>query len=312
MSEISSQAPTVSVIVPAYNAARYITDCLESISRQRGNIPLEIIVVDDGSTDGTRDKVDAFGRARLIKQENAGPSAARNRGIEEAAGDYVAFLDSDDLWAEDKLAVQMEIFRTHPEVALVFGNCLRFSDHGPLGEPFFLDSGLNESYWGDPVVVEDAYVKLFETNYIPTGSVVLRKSCLDACGMFDESKRYVEDLDLWLRIAFKFPIAFTKHVCQLKRQHEGCVSNDAELMTVAFIQVLEQQRKRHGDLLKAKGIHLRPRYAMEYCVLGYRCEREGRRAEARRWYSKALLTYPSARPAYYYLRSFWDRVAKVD
>jgi len=308
MTEISGPDPVVSVIVPAYNAARYIPECLESVLRQRGGVPLEIIVVDDGSTDRTRDIVEAFGGVRLIEQNNAGPSAARNRGIGASRGDYVAFLDSDDLWTEDKLTVQMEIFRTHPEASLVFGDCLKFDRDGPFKESFFHESGLTQEFWGDPVLVRDPYIKLFENNYIPTGSVVLRKECLRASGMFDKEKRYVEDLDLWLRVAFHFPVAYTTHVCQLKRQHGDCVSNNAELMTTAFIEVLEQQRLSHGELLKDRGVRLHPRYAMEYCVLGDRCEREGRRADARRWYLKGFFAHPSVRPAYYLFRSFLSGV----
>jgi glycosyltransferase involved in cell wall biosynthesis len=309
MAEHSDHALLVSVIVPAYNASRHILQCLDSIAAQRGGVPVEIIVVDDGSTDDTREKVEAFGRARLIQQENAGPSAARNRGIREAKGEFVAFLDSDDLWTEDKLAVQMSLFRAHPEAALIFGDCLKFNDKGHFEQSFFAEACLTEGFWEHPAFVKDAYVKLFRINYIPTGSVVLRKSCLEKSGLFDESRRYVEDLDLWLRVAYHFPLAYTPHVCQLKRQHEECVSNNVQAMTLAHIDVLSYQRREHGDLLRARGIRLRPRFSMEYCLLGYRSECQGELGQARRWYLKGFTTYPSLRPAYYLLRTLWRRLA---
>jgi len=304
MTPPSTRPPLVSAVIPAYNAARYITECLHSIAGQEGDIPLEIIVVDDGSTDDTREKVLAFGGTRLIQQTNAGPSAARNRGIREAKGEFIAFLDSDDLWTKDKLSVQIAILASLPDAAMVFGDCQRFDDTGRLDEPFFVAAGLDEAFWGDPLLVKDRYLKLFRVNYVPTGSVVLRKSCLSTAGVFDEKKRYVEDLDLWFRIAYHFPFAYTTHLCQLKRQHEQCVSNNAEAMSLAHIAVLEEQRRLHGDVLGSHGIRLEPRFCLEYCLLGDRCEREGRSAAARRWYLKALRTYPSLRPAYYFLRTY--------
>jgi glycosyltransferase involved in cell wall biosynthesis len=303
MNPQSPPAPIVSVIVPAYNAGRYITQTLESIAAQQGDFRTEIIVVDDGSTDDTREKVHAFDKARVITQQNAGPSAARNRGVAAAQGAYVAFLDSDDLWTEKKLAVQMPIFDEHPEIAMVFGDCQRFDVNGPIAEPFFREAGLGEDFWGGPVIVKDPYLKLFRTNYIPTGSAVVRKSCLEAAGGFDEQMRYVEDLDMWLRLAYLFPVAYTPHLCQLKRQHGANVSNNAEAMTLGHIQVLTRQREMHGDLLRANGIRLASQFCMEYCLLGYRYEREGNVPEARRWYWKGMCTQPSLRPLYYLART---------
>ena len=307
MTAKTTQHPLVSVIIPAFNATRYITESLNSIAAQRGGIPTEVIVVDDGSTDDTREKVCSFGGLRLIEQANAGPSAARNRGIAAAKGEYIAFLDADDLWTEDKLMVQMAIFRARPEVAMVIGDCQKFDENGPMQEAFFHEAGLDEAFWGDPVLVQDPYPKLFRINYVPTGSVVVRKSHLATAGLFDEQKRYVEDLDLWFRVAYHSPVAYTPHLCQLKRQHADCVSNNAEVMSLAHIQVLEEQRRLHGDLLQSRGIRLQPRFCLEYCLLGYRCEREGRMSEARRWYLKGLRAYPSLRPTYYLLRTLWSK-----
>ena len=299
--------PTVSVVVPAYNAARHIAECLESIQKQNAEVPFEVIVVDDGSTDDTRERVARFPDVRLLRQENAGPSAARNHGIREARGQYVAFLDSDDLWTPDKLRVQMAVFEAHPEAALVFGDCRRFTDGGAMSETFFEESGYSAEFTGEHGLVAEPYVRLFRGNYIPTGSVILRKSCLDETGMFDERRRYVEDLELWLRVALSFPLAYTTVVCQLKRQHQACVSNDTEKMTLAHFEILDEHRKVHGDLLRRHGVNLGPRYALGYSLLGDEAERQGRIADARRWYRKGFSVYPSIRPLYYLARTFWRR-----
>jgi glycosyltransferase involved in cell wall biosynthesis len=298
--------PLVSVIIPAYNAALHIRECIESVQAQKGDFRTEIIVVDDGSTDDTRKQVELAGGARLISQRNAGPSAARNRGIAAAEGEYVAFLDADDLWTPDKLAVQMAIFRDHPNLVLVFGDCQRFDSSGPLAKPFFEEAGLSGDFWGDPVLVRDPYAKLFHLNYIPTGAVVVRKQALRVSGTFDESLRYVEDMDLWFRVAMYFRLGYTRHLCQLKRQHGDNVSNDTKVMDLGYLDVIEKQRRLYGRQIKQMGIALKQRLAYKLCLMGDRCERDGRRNEARSWYFKALRSHPSLRPAYYLLRTLWS------
>ena len=107
----------ISVVIPAYNHGRFLREAIDSVLAQT-YAPLEIIVVDDGSTDDTEQIVRSYGdRVRYIRQQNAGVGAARNNGIANARGEYVAFLDSDDLWLPEKLAVQVEYMRRHPECA---------------------------------------------------------------------------------------------------------------------------------------------------------------------------------------------------
>lgn len=116
----------VSCVIPVYNGARFVGESIESVLAQAYR-PLEIIVVDDGSTDGTEDVLAAFGdRIRTFFQPNAGPSAARNRGVAEARGEWLTFQDADDLWVPDKLERQMESFRKNPALDLCFGHLQNF------------------------------------------------------------------------------------------------------------------------------------------------------------------------------------------
>jgi glycosyltransferase involved in cell wall biosynthesis len=302
--------PLVSVVLPAYNAGRYIGEALESVAAQRGPFRTEIIVVDDGSTDDTRAQAGRFPDVHLIEQRNAGPSAARNRGIAAARGEYVAFLDADDRWSEGKLAAQMAVFRAHPTLGLVFGDCRRFGEQGPFPQTFFEEAGLGPDFFGDPVLVRDPYAKLFTLNYIPTGAAVVRRQALATSGVFDESMRYVEDMDLWFRIAMHFGLGYTTHLCELKRQHGENVSNDTRVMDLAYFEVIAKQRRLYGKEIKRRGIPLAERLAYKYCVVGDRCERSGRKGEARHWYLEGLRAHPSLRPAYYLLRSLWRGTAK--
>ncbi len=299
--------PLVSVVIPAFNAADHIDACLASVAAQVGHFRLEILVVDDGSTDATPLRLVSWAgqdpRIRVLAQANAGPSAARNRGIAAAHGDLVALLDADDLWTEGKLPMQLETLDRHPEAALVFGDVRLFDGQGPSPTTFFQRERLDEAFFGTPDLVDEPYRKLLHINYIPTGSVVLRRPCLAASGLFDEGLRHVEDMDLWFRIAHDHPIAYTPYLCQLKREHAGNTSADVERMTLAFVEVLRRQGVRHGAEIRRLGFHIGARVGLEYCLLGDRCLRQGRPGEARRWYLRALPHWPSPRPVWYWLCS---------
>jgi len=134
-----SERPLVSCIVPAHNAARYLSQALHSIFRQTYD-RTEVIVVDDGSTDETARVIEGHGsKVRALRQANAGPAAARNAGVECARGEFVAFLDADDLWHPAKLARQMECFQQEPGLDLCFAHMRNFwspevpSDRRPGG-----------------------------------------------------------------------------------------------------------------------------------------------------------------------------------
>src|SRR5512139_3128801 len=118
--------PQVSVVIRAYNAIDHIEDCLASVTDQRTPFSLEIIVVDDGSTDGTLEKLRSTPGLTCLAQSKRGPAAARNAGIRHARGEYIAFLDADDLWPDGKLQKQVELLQRHPDAAMCFGDCRQF------------------------------------------------------------------------------------------------------------------------------------------------------------------------------------------
>ena len=289
------EAPLISIVIPAYNAGAHIEAALRSIADQRGTFETEILVVDDGSTDDTRARAESFAGVRVITQTNAGPSAARNRGVAESSGDLIAFLDADDLWTPEKLQIQLRLLEAQPRAGLAFGDCRRFSGGGERPRTLFEEAGLDEAFWGGPDLVADPYAKLIALNFIPTGSVLLRRSCLEAAGGFDESMRRVEDLDLWLRLALLCPFAYTRHLCQLKREHRGNVSADREAMALAYLGLLAKQRRLYPQELGRRGIRLEPLEALEYRSLGTWREALGDRTGARRWYREALRSQPSWR-----------------
>ena len=192
--------PRVSVVVPAWNAERFIEATLATALKQAFR-DIEVMVIDDGSKDQTaavvRRVMAADSRVRLIEQSNTGLAGARNRGIRESRGDLIAFLDHDDLWHPDKLALQVALLDAHPLAGLA--SCYSAvidEDHRCLGWRF--GGSANGNVYRDVLVWD----------MISGGSVALvRRAAFDAVGQFDESLPMRSDWDMWIRIARRFHFA---------------------------------------------------------------------------------------------------------
>ena len=150
---------------------------------------LEVIVVDDGSTDDTVERVQRWRGIRLSRQKQRGPAAARNAGIAMAGGEFVAFLDADDLWPAGSLTARASLLARHADSGLVFGDCRQFTDKGFSGSTVFEEGGYGASRFGHPEQVRNAYALLIENNFIATGTVLARTALLRELGGFDESLR---------------------------------------------------------------------------------------------------------------------------
>lgn len=192
----------VSVIIPAWNAAATIGRAVESLLTQTRR-PDEVIVVDDGSPDDIESAVRRFGSfVRYVRKENGGVSSARNRGIDEATGDFISFLDADDFWHPEKLQKQMQVFAQHPEVGLVACR-YRVEIAGAAPEDF---PALSAVGW-DQVLCPRG-VKIFEMAVaVWTSAVVFRRDVLGE-DRFDQSLPTAEDRDLWVRLVARTPIWF--------------------------------------------------------------------------------------------------------
>jgi glycosyltransferase involved in cell wall biosynthesis len=187
----------VSVVIPTYNSAAYLPAAVDSALNQTVP-PSEVVVVDDGSTDETAEVLKPYrARVRYILQENKGPAAARNRGIEAANGDLVAFLDADDLWFPRKLEVQLEELTRNPALGLVHSDFLLLDTETGTESPSRHNAG---------DFVGECYLKFFARNGVQITTAVARKECLTKVGGFDERIRRpsAEDYDLAFRFARHF------------------------------------------------------------------------------------------------------------
>ncbi len=202
---------SVSVIIPAYNAEKWITRAIDSVLKQTEPVG-EILVVDDGSTDTTAERVKKYGpRVRLIQQANAGVSAARNRGIEEAKGEWIAFLDADDEWYEYKTMEQMAVLRNDPELRWCACNMEYVERGGRITYGIIPDETFEELKIGDAIRF---FHGLSNGLVLQTSGFILHRSLFDQVEKFDTSMKRGEDLKLWCQIAFHYPlIGFSPEVC---------------------------------------------------------------------------------------------------
>jgi glycosyltransferase involved in cell wall biosynthesis len=195
----------VSVVIPTFNRAKSVVDAVQSVVRQTRR-PREIVVVDDGSTDGTREALAPFsGEIKYVRQENAGVSAARNRGIRESTCAWVAFLDSDDVWFEDKIEIQTADVAAHPEVVLHVGDAvITRTDVGDRVD-YFASSGFAAAREGRGGVVDRPFIAVCQYWFASVVCTLVRRETLTKAGLFDESLTLHEDYDLFCRAALVGP-----------------------------------------------------------------------------------------------------------
>lgn len=222
----------ISVIIPTYNYGQYVTEAIQSVQNQSFS-DWECLVIDDGSTDNTKQIVldisASDSRVRYFYQTNKGLSAARNTGIKESAGDFLQFLDSDDLLESRKLELQLNYFFSHPYADIVYGDMRYFPSDNPRERLFSLRKE-NKSWM--PKVSgrgKEIVKKLLHDNIMVVNCPLLRRKVLDVCGQFDENLKANEDWDYWIRCAlhdFNFAYLDQPETLALVRHHSASMSKD--------------------------------------------------------------------------------------
>jgi glycosyltransferase involved in cell wall biosynthesis len=245
--------PLVSIVIPCFNQGRFLADAVGSVRAQEYD-NVEVIIVDDGSTDNTRDVAVSFPDVRYFYQPNAGLAAARNHGVAHSNGRFLVFLDADDVLFPRAIAVNLDLLLQHPSWKFVSGG------HEKVDE--FLDRLTQQD---DPVtVLQDHYVALLRGNYIGMHAAVMYRRSVFQEFEFDESLPACEDYDLYLKITRKYPVGCHEEKIAGYRLHGGNMSASIPLMLKYVLKVHERQRGllRNDDEMNAwrQGLQTWKRY----------------------------------------------------
>lgn len=275
----------VSVVVPTFNRRAHVLQALESVFAQTYT-PIEVIVVNDGSSDDTSQWLTPLrdqGRVIYLEQPNRGLAHARNNGISAAQGEYVAFLDDDDLWPKDKIAWQVAYLASHPEVGVIGGSYVPFADNSPPGQPEAVTErtfSFEDMFSGSP--------------FTSPGQTLVRHSVLNEVGGFDPSIWAVDDLDMYMRLARQTQVKLLPELALFYRLHPNNMSKRLLPMMRNGKKVLEKHlplvpRSRRRDSY-INGYFWLYEYLGKKLVAGTRLElKQGRPLAAA---SKLLSLYP--------------------
>jgi glycosyltransferase involved in cell wall biosynthesis len=262
---------TVTVIIPTYNRRKMVQEAIHSVLQQKYR-DFELIVIDDGSTDGTAEAIRDLPGVRYLFQSNQGVSAARNRGVREGRGELVAFLDSDDLWLPQKLEVQVAFMRVHPEVQICqtdeiwLRNGVRVNPRNKHRKP----SG-------------DIFARSLELCLVSPSAVMMRRDFFARMGGFDEALPPCEDYDLWLRVAAEEPVPLIQKPLITKRgghpdQLSRCFWGMDRFRVAALGKLLAS-----GSLTAEKQSLAVRALAKKCTILAQGARKRGKREEAERY-----------------------------
>ena len=281
---MSGSGPLVSVVIPSYNAERYLGEAVRSALSQT-YAPLEVIVVDDGSAVDQGQVLSGIAdpRVRFVRQANGGVANARNHGARLAMGDLFAFLDADDRWLPDKLAVQVDLLqRQAAEVA--FCDLFRFTG----------DKRLDRTYLAAlPVPPPDRFFQgLLRRNFVPLSTTVVTRAAFERVEGFCEDRSIWEDWDIWIRLAGHYRFVHAVQPLAEYRVHDSNASGNVDVMVNRSLGTLDRLERTMPEYLQGYEADVRHSRANLYYELGYARLREGSRASGR----QALVTAFRLRP----------------
>lgn len=293
------KVPSVSVIIPAHNCAEYLPQCVDSVLSQTFQ-DFEIIIVDDGSTDHTKDLIqNTYAQEKRLKylyQQNSGPGAARNAGLQLAAGRFIAFLDADDYYHPDNLQMKVDVLGHDLDSGWVFSDCVFVDTEGnkiclSSNYPDFrkayqhVSRGRNDRKGLFQLLLQ-------EGNFISTPTIMLRKSCLDEIGHFDAEQLLHQDYKQWLLLSERF-------LCHYLDQPLAFITKRPASAGMVTRRSLEQRLRLYDFIEQTYGRELAPmmfawrrRYADALNRLGVIAMQEGDTAGARRLFWASIKKCP--------------------
>jgi len=274
-------AITVSAIIPTYNRASYVSSAIESALDQGPNV--EVIVVDDDSTDNTRDVVGQFEHVRYIHQPNGKEGAARNTGAAQARGDYFAFLDSDDYWLPGKLVADIQRFEAADRPAVVYSRAENIDERDRSLGVRNLQTPQSDIFWA-----------LAREAFMPMSTVAVRADAFRACGGFNPDPRLsgTADWELWLRLSARWPVGFVDQARTRIRVHPSSMLADPRYMEPAMLAGVDYAL---ADPIVRQRVAGRAGFvrACMYVTLALHAYRHRRRARSLTWLARAFAAWPA-------------------
>jgi glycosyltransferase involved in cell wall biosynthesis len=287
--------PEVSVVIPTFNSAMLVREAIKTALVQTYR-DFEIIVVDDGSIDNTGSVIAQFGSdVHYFRQQNRGSSAARNQGIAISRGNYIAFLDADDLWTPNKLAEQIPIFQRDSKIGLVYSDWAVTSEGGETRA-----SRLRDLSPGSGYVFDD----LIQCGFILTSGTVVRRSCLNEVGYFDERLSIAQDYDLWLRICYRWKVELVNKVLVTKRDRNGNLSSNLVTTARERIALFDKALTNFTDMTPPTRRLIKDQLAYNHWDVGYHNFDRLLLREARKSFASSLSYQRSARALGYLAATF--------
>ncbi|WP_232210419.1 glycosyltransferase family 2 protein [Nitrococcus mobilis] len=288
----------MSVVIPAYNAAVTLDDALKSI--QHASNPLEVIVVDDGSTDDTAVVAKSFPDIRLIRARNGGAARARNIGIEASHGEFIVFLDADDRWLSGRLDGMLNLFTVDDDVEIVCCDFMKSRDGVKVTSGFEQHRdgvAMARRISADILVWDNAFEALCRSLFVSTSTAVVRTASVRRLGGFDERFSIAEDMDLWLSLAREGKVAAKNRILVDKRDTLGSLGSDQDRVLTSTNMMLASFSRRRGALTGSQRRALRRRRSELYRGIGYCARCRGARLQACQSYISSLALNPSRRAA---------------
>ena len=256
------RSPLVSIVITCFNYGKFIKQAIDSALEQTYS-SVEIVIVNDGSTDNTDEVVANYlnlDNVKYIKQQNAGQTKAKNTGINNSSGDFIAFLDADDAWETEKLAKQVILF-SNEAVGVVYSRS-RYIDE--QGNAFYVPKSGNKYLLPKRGKVTD---HLLLDNFVPFSSSIVRRGCFDRCGVFDESLQMGIDWDLWLRLSTIYEFDFVDEPLLIYRVgHAGQMSKNLELRQRCSDRIMSKFIEKNQAYISQKIV--RKAYSYTYCNRG--------------------------------------------
>lgn len=296
-----SRRPLVSVIIACYNRAHIVPRAIQSALAQDYS-PIEVIVADDGSSD---DSVVVAGQhgAKVIAHEHIGPPGIRNVGVDASSGEYIAFLDADDVWTEGSLSRRMEVFEK-ADAGMVFADAGVAVGGCETGETYLAgrteidEMDTAELGNGDYLIECDPIPYLLRRSFVLTSTAIVNRKAWNRAGGFDPELLFAEDFDLWLRIADHHQLAYSTTVSALYEQHDDSMTRKRRFVAYGLVKVWTKQFEQYRGRYPKLGPLIAGTLGSHAYDAGLIAAEEGDKPLARRYFGTALRCDPGFKSAW--------------